>query len=89
MIEIAGHDVYPEQKAVLPCPICSESREVFYLGSRNSLTAGDQPRSYVVSGWVCPDCESTLEIRDVDMRGAPEQVTESDMIVVETPEDNR
>ena len=68
-IEVGGHVVYPNQKTVLPCPVCGSSREVYYLGSKSSLTAIDEPRSYPVSGWVCSDCESTLEVTDEDMMG--------------------
>ncbi|TKX39150.1 hypothetical protein EXE41_18750, partial [Halorubrum sp. SD690R] len=53
-IDVHGHDVYPEQRSVLPCPVCGDSVEAYYLGSRNSLVHGDQPRETVVSGWVCP-----------------------------------
>jgi len=66
-IDVHGHDVYPEQRSVLPCPVCRDSVEAYYLGSRNSLVHGDQPRSTVVSGWVCPECGRTLEIADHDM----------------------
>lgn len=70
-IDVGGHEVYPEQKAELPCPVCSQDQEVYYLGSRSSMTAGNQPRSYAVSGWVCPECESTLEVTDEDMTDDP------------------
>ncbi|RQG87021.1 hypothetical protein EA462_15375 [Natrarchaeobius halalkaliphilus] len=80
-IEVAGHEVYATQKSILPCPVCESSREVYYLGSRNSLTAGDEPRSYTVSGWVCPECESTLEVTDEDLRNGSGNVAWADVIV--------
>ncbi|WP_200531929.1 hypothetical protein [Halorubrum sp. LN27] len=79
-IDVAGHQVYPEQRSQLPCPVCDGVSEVYYLGSRSSLTAGDEPRETVVSGWVCPDCESTLEVPDRDLMGDSD-VEESDVIV--------
>jgi len=88
-IDVGGHDVYPEQKSVLPCPVCSEREDAYYLGSHSLLTAGDEPRSFVVSGWVCSGCESTLEVTDEDLMAGSEQVSEDDMTVVETSEGER
>jgi len=80
-IEIGGHEVYPEQRSVLPCPVCEENQDVYYLGSRSSPTAGDEPRSYTVSGWVCPGCKSTLEITDEDMMTGSDDIEWADVIV--------
>lgn len=79
-IDVGGHEVYPEQRSELPCPVCEEQSDVYYLGSRSSLTAGDQPRETIVSGWVCPDCESTLEVPDRKLM-ADSDVEQSDVIV--------
>lgn len=85
-IDVGGHQVWPDQKSVLPCPECSERVECYYLGSRNSLTAGDEPRSFAVSGWVCSECESTLEVTDEEMM-ADDQLTERDIILTDGGED--
>ena len=79
-VDVGGHQVYPEQRSELPCPVCEVTLEVYYLGSRSSLTAGDQPRETIVSGWVCPDCESTLEVSDHILM-ADSDVEQSDVIV--------
>jgi len=79
-IDVGGHEVYPEQRSELPCPVCDDASEVYYLGSRSSLTAGDQPRETVVSGWVCPECETTLEVPDYVLMDDSD-VEQSDMIV--------
>jgi hypothetical protein len=81
-IEVGGHEVYPDQVSVLPCPDCGDRRDCYYLGSRNSLTAGDEPRSFAVSGWVCSECESTLEVTDEKMMG-DDDLTERDIILGE------
>jgi len=81
LIEVGGHEVHPEQRSVLPCPVCAESQDVYYLGSRSSPTAGDEPRSYTVSGWLCPGCESTLEITDENMMSSEKTVKWADVIV--------
>jgi len=73
--------VYPEQRSKLPCPVCEEIIDVYYIGSRQSLTAGTQPRSEMVSGWVCPECESTLEVTDRKLMDDSE-VSEHDVTVV-------
>ena len=80
-IEIAGHEVYPDQKSVLPCPVCEETQDVYYLGSRSSPTAGDEPRSYAVSAWVCPECGSVLEVMDDDMMDGTDHLSWADVIV--------
>lgn len=80
-LEVGGHEVSPEQRTELPCPACGDLSDVYYLGSRQSLTAGTQPREVVVSGWVCPRCESTLEVPDRAMM-ADSDVTEDDVTVV-------
>jgi hypothetical protein len=79
-IEVGDHEVYPEQRSELPCPVCDDHSDVYYLGSRSSLTAGDEPRETIVSAWVCPDCESTLEVPDRKLM-ADWDVQQSDVIV--------
>lgn len=86
-IEVGGHEVYPEQKSVLPCPPCGDTRDVYYLGSRSSLTAGPEPRQYSVTGWVCPECGSTLEVTDEDMMGKSAGVAWADVIVCDETTD--
>lgn len=87
-IEVGGHEVYPEQKSVLPCPPCGAQRDVYYLGSRSSFTAGPEPRQYSVSGWVCPECGSTLEVTDEDMMGKSAAVHWADVIVRDETTEN-